>query len=145
MTAIAYRDGVLAADTAELCGRLIVGYGDKIAKGPVSIGGAAGDAAACVKFLDAIREGRAADFDASRYDDNFTGLEICNDGVYRYEKHGRSREVAPFHAIGAAMEFLMGAMAAGASAEGAVELAMGYGLAVGKVTLLSADPILGDR
>jgi 20S proteasome alpha/beta subunit len=128
MTAIAYRDGILAADTAAWGGgnsSVIVGHRQKIVR--LSDGGLF---AACGCTADCIRAAQACERNALstiEIDDNgFAAVWIKPDGsvwrldsiLYPYESAG------PYDAAGASETFMLGALAAGASAEQAVRLAI---------------------
>lgn len=127
MTAIAYRDGIMAADSAERSQGTLLGYAKKIARlsdGTLVAG--AGQASACVKFVAWISGGEDGKLDIQAED--FAALVVKPDGrVFRYDKEGFALEInGEFHAEGCAYKLLIGAMAAGASAEEAVNIAVQY-------------------
>jgi hypothetical protein len=129
MTSIAYRNGILAADTAIWSGGVIVAHQRKVAKLDGYLFGAAGDPGAVQRFL---KDGFAA-WTGGRMlkvtDQGFVGLVIRPDGsVLRMTEHGEAMEALPadWHAIGRCADFLIGAMAANAhlSAPEAIRLAI---------------------
>lgn len=141
MTAIAYRDGVLAADSFALAGQYIeLRYTRKIVKRPDgSMAGASGRTVFCEQFLDCFLAGEESQFrpQVKNYDD-FIGLVIYPEkGIFWAEEHGMFANPAPFVALGAADRFMLGAMAAGASAQQAVTLAIEhYGSVGGEIQIL---------
>lgn len=128
MTVIAYRDGIMAADSAVWGDQIIVEHVRKIWRlADGSLFGCSGrlcDAQACADWL--LNGG---DKPAPAEKGYFTALVAAPDGVVRrIEWDMRPFEITgPYHTCGAHMEFLHGAMAAGASAEEAVRLAIRYG------------------
>lgn len=127
MTAIAYRAGVLAADTQQTAGMIIVGYTKKVVRSPAGhIAAASGDAVWCRAFNQAVTKG---DVDwkppAGTKAEDFMAILVSPDGTAEeVVPEGNSLLEAEFAAIGAPWQFLTGAMAAGASAEEAVRLAI---------------------
>lgn len=127
MTAIAYRDGVMAADTAEWRGDVIAGHLQKIVRfSDGTLFAAEGDS----EYVEGYIKWRMSGGDEPpRADDadDFFGIAVDCAGVVswvpRSYKMIRAGE-APYYAGGAAADFLYGAMAAGASAEEAVRLAI---------------------
>lgn len=124
MTAIAYKDGILAADTAGWQDDILVVKVKKIYRigsGSLFAGcGYSSDIDAYVNWINA-ESGKPQE---AR--EGFCGLHIYDDGVGYFV--GRDYvfcdRIGEFAAIGAHSEFLYGAMAAGASAEQAVRLAI---------------------
>ena len=152
MTAIAYRDGILAADTQDFYGNLRLGISEKIARRKDgALAGAAGRAELCEQFLTAFRNGKGfpVEFDAppegrDDEDGGFCALvvEPCG-AVWFHAEHGGHKILhAPWFVIGSASDFLAGALAAGATAEDAVRLATRlYMTCGGDVQMLSLDPL----
>jgi hypothetical protein len=108
---------------------IVVGTVKKIAKAPDgSIAGAAGNSIDCENFLAAFRQGEDADFTAAaREEDEFSAVVVKPDkSIWEVSATGRSKITAPFYAIGAARAILIGAMAAGATAQEAVRIAVQY-------------------
>ena len=127
MTTIAYRDGVMAADTALIGGGVVEGAFKKIAQshgtdGPTTIG-CAGSAGYFQPFVDWVRG--KGEKPAPDKDDGFDALVVRPDGsVEAYDRLMVALPIeAPFHAIGSGKELARGAMAAGATAEEAVKIA----------------------
>lgn len=142
MTTIAYRDGVLAADSLINSGNGgRAGHAVKISKGRQgTLGGSAGrleDAALFRSWVERDCKG-----DAPSFSEGFDSLLILPDGRLCYvgEKGCIVPFMAEFAAIGSGEQFAMGAMAAGASAEDAVRIAIqldtGSG---GEVTMLKRE------
>ena len=130
MTAIAYRDGVLAADTACFQGDIIGGHDKKIYR--LSDGRLYAGAGRCwqIETVAAWLETQPPSeliFD----EDPPNGILVSADGSQVWCLQGKNQTPwkapkAEFHAAGAACEFLSGALAAGAGAEEAVRLAIQY-------------------
>jgi len=129
MTCIAYRDGVLAADSA--CwgsdGSVIVGHFDKIARlksgALVAVTGAP---SMTVQFREWLERGSPKDQRLAQAErDGFAAIVVHPGGkVVRYDRDWLPYEMkAPYHAVGRGSPFMLGAMAAGAGAVQAVELA----------------------
>lgn len=126
MTTIAFKNGVLAADTALTSGAdAFAGEMTKIAMCDDFMGGASGNITDITKFLDWVEEG--ADFDElPEFEVAINCLLISkNHTVRNVGKGGISRPIdAPFHAIGTGEEAAKGALTAGATAEEAVQAAI---------------------
>jgi hypothetical protein len=120
----------MAADTACYAGETLQGFTTKIARGPDgSLAGAAGNTTLCHEFLELWREGiNAGGWRPTIVGEaRFSAIVVMPDGlVWEWDETGRSLSRAPFHADGSAHPMLIGAMAAGASAEEAVEIAIRY-------------------
>lgn len=136
MTAIAYRDGVMAADTQVTDGYdMICGHMRKIARSPSgTLGAASGRAGVCAEFRRWIEAGVIDGWIAGGFGEPlalnqeagaFGALIVTVEGqVIHVDWQGRAVEMgAPFHAEGCG-PFLAGAMAAGADAETAVRIAI---------------------
>lgn len=143
MTAIAYRDGIMAADAACYRGSTIVGYRRKIGRFPDGICGFAGNSVDCFRMQQLFLAG--GDMLAPLPDRaDFSGLIVRRTGLGRIHISmidGTFYEVpapeAPFYAVGCYGEFLIGAMAAGASAEEAIRLAILHTDAAGEIQVES--------
>lgn len=144
MTALAYKDGIMAADTQVKAGNQLTGHTSKLIKTAYgSLVGAAG-------LLDlaqlAMRMARDNTLDIwldgtmlrplelyTKADDDIELIVVKPDGVVVHID-GRGLPIiydAPWHAEGSACRFLMGAMAAGADAQTAVELACEWDVTCG--------------
>lgn len=127
MTTIAYRDGVLAADTAATAGEAITGQISKVYDGAVwliAVSGNAEDIPKAIRYIgssDAVKE-------AIKFSDNFAALVIerATGKVMQFEGAEMFEVRAPFYARGSGRDFALGAMAAGATAAEAVEIACRY-------------------
>jgi hypothetical protein len=127
VTAIAYRDGTLAADTASWHAGVLHAHVRKIVKLPDGTLFAGCGPAECIEAYVAWRKDESANERPAPPDkeDEFSGILIAPDGRVRYVEGlyvPYDAGVCPFHALGAHAEFLYGAMAAGASAPEAVRL-----------------------
>jgi ATP-dependent HslUV protease subunit HslV len=130
MTAIAYRDGVLAADSGVWDGNLLAGTVRKVHRledGRLyAASGREVDVQACRNWLNgADPERRPPPVDRET---GFSAL-IVGAEVLAIARDMRiyTPPAARFYALGCHYEFLLGAMAAGASAAEAVNLACRYG------------------
>lgn len=128
MTAIAYRDGIIAADTNACTDDIVVGQLHKIAKRGDAIAGATGTSIAVDSFLRSFMARTDKDFRLEDKDaEDFQGIIVEQNGtIWNVEASGKHPITAPFFALGAARGILIGAMAAGASAEEAVRIAIQY-------------------
>lgn len=131
MTTIAYRDGVMAADSGGWIGDTVHPWTQKLAKGKDgSLWGASGTAAEIFAFLDAVvesgdprdwpRPNRGADGGAS-----FIALRAARDGTLSlWGPDGVERfPGARYFAIGSGRDVAFGALWAGASYEDAIKAA----------------------
>ena len=139
MTAIAYKSGILAADSAVWVGDTIVGHQRKIARkvtkqGVVLLAGG-GDPAAVEWFLaNGVRllQSRGRPSMPRTTDAGFRGLivqAVKRDGyqMMTVNEHGRLAVITcPFYAGGAVSAFLTGMLVAGAGAEQAVKSAIAW-------------------
>lgn len=131
MTVIAYRDGVMAADTGAIFSGVVSAGHRKIVRGPDgTLAGASGQMVPASQWLDWIAGGeRGAEPAPDRLNDGeestFTALLVRPDGrVWMVEGGGRVEVTAPYHSLGAGMEAALGAMFSGASAEIAAKAAV---------------------
>lgn len=139
MTVIAYRDGVLAADTLVTESGRLYGFAQKIVRSRAGhIGGAGGPAEAGVKFMAWIEAGCV---DAPpEHKDPADGIVIYPDGRTMHWDGGPVllAAEAPFFALGCGAPIALGAMAAGADARRAVEIAIRYDCYCGgEITVLT--------
>lgn len=130
MTVIAYRDGVLAADTLMCMGDSRVAFSGKIARnGAGDLAGAAGDAVYCQLFLAWFSGGERGDApEAKREQNSLDRALICRAShiIEVFEDRGRYSIEASYFAVGSGRPEAMGAMHAGATAEGAVRAAIAH-------------------
>jgi hypothetical protein len=127
MTTVAYRDGILAADTCMVQGDEVVLPGRlvKICKCPDgSLVGGAGIVSDIYAFLAWCQGGKAGEKPAIHDGSSF--LEILPDGSMRHHHEWGECPIegAPYYAIGAGFREALGAMHAGATAIGAVHAAI---------------------
>ena len=122
MTTIAYRDGVLAADSLATCNGMRDGYGAKIWRvGRLLVGGA-GSRAECLKFRDWVVAGMKGRPDIAETN----AIVVSPEHVVCWSEKGCWPVAEPFYAIGSGYEIAIGAMAVGADAERAVHIAAQY-------------------
>jgi hypothetical protein len=129
MTTIAYRAGILAADTAACFGGSIYDSGiAKIVLGPDGeLGAAAGLAGYSTAFLGWVKGGRVGLVPvAVETEHTFDrGVVFFSDGTISvFEPSGEYRAKPKYFAFGSGRDHALGAMFAGASAEMAVRAAM---------------------
>lgn len=128
MTTIAYRDGVIAADTSMTAGSSRQGRVVKVAANDMGqLAGAAGRATYMAAFLAWFSKGCWDDPPkAEKTDDQCDrGIVVHWDGSLTvYEDGGSFDLTAPYYAIGSGKPEALGALFAGADAETAVRAAM---------------------
>lgn len=130
MTTIAYRDGVMAADSGCWIGDARHGWARKLARGPDGgLYGCAGNAAQVRAFLawvDAGYVGVRPEPEREKDDGNsFIVLVAAPSGPLRLiTARGEEEHEAPYFAIGAGCVAAFGAMFAGATAETAIAAAI---------------------
>lgn len=125
VTTVAYRGGVIAADSQVTCADADVGRFGKIAERNGILCGAAGSMALAIGFLDWFRRGMKGEPPPMKKGDSGAEAFIVHDGwVICYDDTGWDRQRAEYYAIGSGQKLALGAMAAGASAEGAVRCAI---------------------
>lgn len=128
MTAIAYRDGIMAADSLANADGAVHGYTIKIVRAPSgALAGVAGEAGATARFRRLFAAGEFAIDEEIDADEDFGALIVEPEGtVYRRGLKHFFSIVAPFHVLGSAEEILIGAMSMGATADEAVRIAIKY-------------------
>lgn len=127
ITTIAYRAGVIAADTQMIQGTSIIGHVTKIVRrDDGALCGGAGDLAWVQAFHRWFLDG--CDGDPPRFDDDCSkGLIIRRrKPIEIFESCGAFEFRPAFVAIGSGKEFALGAMQVGASAKQAVKAAMAF-------------------
>lgn len=146
MTVVAYRDGVLAADTAAWQGDVIVEHPNKVKTNARYSWACCGAASQIAKFdrwandyfcMDSLHR-------PTKDDDDFGAIIVHRDRrVWRCSNSFVLYEVtahADFFVEGSSCQFMTGAMLAGASALGAVKAAIKYcAWAGGKCTAVNTD------
>lgn len=140
MTALAYRNGVMAADTQLVADNTVQGHMIKCKKVNGWLVGGAGNAASLAMFLDWCEKGM---LDHNKPKPENIGAILVNpkgevfhldDEMFMYQVHD------DFHCQGSATDILRGAMAFGASAEEAVAVAIQEDASCGgKITVIKLD------
>lgn len=130
MTTIAYRDGMLAADTAMCQGGVMMGHLVKIhRRGDGHMVGAAGDASYNARFSKWFLEGEKGPPPEAKEGPDWLdrGVIFRRDGsLHVFEPRGDFRCSDEFYALGSGKEAALGAMFAGATAENAVRAAIRF-------------------
>lgn len=142
MTTIAYRNGILAADTQMATSGSVNGSVIKIARREDgALVGAAGYATYAYAFMQWFLSGEQGDPPKADHSDNNLdrGVIFGSDGYFRvYEVEGMFVATAPYYAFGGGMDFALGAMHAGAGAKQAIEAAIAHDPNTGgDITVLS--------
>lgn len=125
MTVIAYKNGTLAADSAETSDDNTLSTCRKIYKVPKGFVGTSGDSGACIQFVDWVRRGRPAEFPDIIGDGEFSCLLVTADEVMLYENNFVGEAVEEdtlFIATGCGAALACMAMACGKTAVQAVEM-----------------------
>ncbi len=127
MTTIAFRDGTLAADSQATNGHLKGSTRVKIARNERGdLAGASGDCGFTAKFLRWFEGGEKSDPPECHTDDSGPDVGVIyrvSGEIEMFEPSGSFVIHAEYHAIGSGCHLALGAMAAGFSAEAAVEVA----------------------
>lgn len=132
MTTLAFRDGVLAADRLCSGNSAIYGFKTKIVKRHGFIAGATGSTPLCRRFTDWFMDGMAGLPTMRNGDCDATGvLIIAPKRWITFTPDGHEFYEREFMAWGSGCEFAIGAMAMGATAEQAVEVASRFCLHTG--------------
>lgn len=135
MTTIAYRGGILAADTLIAYTHYTNGTRDKIAECGDYHVAMAGPTYLKSEFEGWVRSGCSASSVPPIIMDNqheFSAILVAPWGAAFEFGHGYLIPIdADYHAIGSGAQFAMGAMAFGASAEDAIQCAMAHDKATG--------------
>lgn len=130
MTTIAYRDNMMAADSACFDSDLYQGEVDKLWVLPsVGLIGCCGEIGAMIRVVDWLKSGEEGSKIPNLPDDcDFEAIVVNPEGeVLHYDRHLVPIRVAnKLHAIGSGRKLALGAMMAGASADKAVQIACQY-------------------
>lgn len=132
MTTLAYRNGVLAADSGSWISNVAYRTANKLAMGPDgSLHGVTGGQGECDTYTAWVRAGMEGDAprpepvgDPGDNRSSFHALVVSPTGevsiwtAHGFERHGQ----VDYFALGAGSEMAIGAMAAGASAERAIAI-----------------------
>jgi hypothetical protein len=125
MTTIAYKDGILAVDSAVTCDGRYEGSCKKWLQVDGAVAGVTGQAMVLGRLKIAVDGEGFPDFDFLLLHDSELML-VSSAGIFCVTKVGFLKIEAPFAAIGSGAGIAYGAMAAGASAEEAVKIACEY-------------------
>jgi len=134
MTTIAYRDGVIAADSQCDSGDFRDCTAIKVARNDRGdLCGAAGDLPTAQRVLAWFEAGEKGDEPRYRKEEaNGEGFIVRRDGSIEIMDDGGHYTIkASYYATGSGRKFALGAMAAGATAEQAVEAAMKHDIYTG--------------
>lgn len=134
MTAIAYRDGIMAADSMMCIDEVKISVCPKIRRFDGTLIGCMGDNPEITAFEAWMADGARGNAKPNFARENgFGALRAMPDGTLQLACYTLYWEtlVVPFFAIGSASTFLFGALYAGASAEEAVRLAIQHTLHAG--------------
>jgi ATP-dependent HslUV protease subunit HslV len=125
VTCIAYRAGIIAAESRLGCGTSILGEMQKIARSKDgAVAGAAGEAAYIEAFLAWVRLGHTGERPLPGKDSGSNGILVHPDGALEIiDSGGPFFASAPYWALGSGRPEALGAMFAGADAETAVRAA----------------------
>lgn len=125
MTIIAYKDGIIAADSATFSGQTIINQSTmKIAKSKKGIlGGATGSSTFCQSFRDWIMRECKGKVTFPKDDFGIISRPGAT-GVEAWDENGVCYYQDAYHAIGAGDDFALGVMWAGGSAIDAVKAAI---------------------
>lgn len=126
MTTIAYRDGVLAADTLINCNGDRIGYTPKIGLAKGLLFGASGSTAWCWAFRSWVSAGATGVCPPAP--DGAGGFIVMpNDDLIVFHIDGMERRAGlPFHADGSGADYALGAMQMGADPAQAVAVAAAW-------------------
>lgn len=141
MTTIAYRDGVLAADTRGTSGDTIINRVIKIAKVGKVLAGTCGTSSLAREFRAWLGAGAKGEPPANPHPANaewsYWALVVTPDRVWQFQESGVVEVLTPYTAMGSGRDFALGAMAHGATAEQAVRAAIAHDSASGgEITVL---------
>ncbi len=137
MTTIAYKDGILAVDSAVTCDGRYEGSCKKWLQVKGAVAAVSGQAMVLGRLKIAVDGDGFPDFDFSTLHDSEL-LFVSRAGIFCVTKVGFLKIEAPFAAIGSGAAIAYGSMEAGASAEEAVEIACKYDNATrGPITALT--------
>lgn len=126
MTTLAYRNGVIAADSLATSAGYRDGLVIKIRKiGPLLVGGV-GTSAVCERFVDWVRKGMTGDSPWTGTDLGNSMIVTPDDTILVFGQNGPWRTRGDFYAMGSGELLALGAMAHGASAAEAVAAAIRF-------------------
>lgn len=123
MTTVAYRDGVVACDTGVTNSGVFVGACAKAGRIGDLLWGTCGNTAPCKAFRDWLVSGAPGECPAFPPGAKAEGFVVVDGRIVTFYDIGPDVITADFYAIGSGATIALGAMAHGASAERAVEIA----------------------
>jgi ATP-dependent protease HslVU (ClpYQ) peptidase subunit len=126
VTTIAYKDGVLAADRQSNWGGGKAGFVRKIGRNKAGdLIGLTGDCASCATFLTWFEAGEQGEAPPMKVedDDSFAMIARAGGALMLRSNRGVVELDAPYFAMGSGREYALGAMAHGAGAAAAVDIA----------------------
>ena len=131
VTTIAYREGVVAGDTGSAMGYALTNDAIKVARGVGgAVHGCSGAGACCSEYLEWVKSGYRGNPPMPEMDgESSTFIILKSERVGSVEiisARGTERYETAYFAIGAGAEVALGAMHAGADAEGAVNAAIAH-------------------
>ena len=124
MTTIVWDGRTLAADTLATANGLRDNRNVKIWRHGQALVGACGDQAACHKFRQWVIDGMAGNNPFHDADGN--GIVVTKDRALCFGTHGAWVVSEPFYSLGSGYQIALGALAMGATARKAVEIAARY-------------------
>jgi ATP-dependent HslUV protease subunit HslV len=137
VTTIAYRDGVLAADTLMTANGSRDDFAPKIERIGGLLVGTTGSFPLGLKFRAWVARGFEGDCPYSGGEPDGNGIIVWAHGVVGWCAAGPWPVMRPFYALGSGCEYAIGAMEMGASAEQAVGVAMKHATETGgEITVL---------
>lgn len=127
MTTVAYKDGVMAADSKVTQGRSTITFMDKIIQKNGYVFGISGCPAACTRVVDWVAEHGLYEADNSRHKRGDFDILVW----YKNQLYSLDNELYPIrlnknkpHTLGTGADVAMGALMAGATVKQAVEIAV---------------------
>lgn len=146
MTTIAYRDGVMAADSGVWFGDGLAPWARKIVRDAEgTLYGVAGNAGQASDFIEWVLAGSVGEPPAAEKQDDgvssFIVMKVTRGGPVRIlTAYGCEVYAAPYFSIGAGNVAALGAMFCGASAQRAIEAAIAHASgAIGPVQFMGHD------
>jgi ATP-dependent protease HslVU (ClpYQ) peptidase subunit len=143
MTTIAFRDGVMAGDRAVKAGNVFIHDTTKVVRRPLdgALCGTCGMSALGAEFRRWFLAGEQGDRpNMGEGDEDIQAMIARADGkIEMHDRLGWSLCESEFVALGSGQELALGAMAMGASAMQAVEVAARFG--VGQITSIDVERI----
>lgn len=121
MTVIAYKDGLLAADSIALVGNRLI-PSEKLIKGATRWYATAGNSKPALRFITDLEAGKTPTLD----DDKCTVVYLDKTGCYQFEDHDLAFILPSPWSIGSGAELALGALLAGADAIEACRIAVNH-------------------